>query len=161
MLKAKLSDAVNSAATESEAPKSETPVTVAPEQSNPSDDSDDEPAALESESEGDADAPKKPDAEKSLADFRSAFGHSEGSVFFVDNTPFVNACQSTMQSQAATIAEQAKQIAELTALNQTMAQGIHGELDPLQLGGEDETSRATQQDGVGAFAASLKLPMKK
>lgn len=125
-------------------------------------DDDDEPDASASGSNtGDGPAPAAPAAaatapaaEKTLADFRSAFGHETGSVFFADGTSFVDACVAHMDTQAKIIAAQAEQLATLQGHAEDLAATAHGREEPLSLHGDADDNIASH-DGVGTFAAGL------
>lgn len=184
MTKPKLSDAVKPGANagdtpapaagkpETSAAATDTPKTPQGDKGGDDDSDDDEPAASGSGSDtpdgpapaGSAaaatDSEDSEPAAKNLEDFRAAFGHEQGSVYYSDQTPFVDACVSHMEAQAKTIDTQATQIATLTGQAKDLASTAHGADEPLALNGEGDDTNATQ-DGVGAFAAGLSFKGKK
>lgn len=141
-----------------DAPRSATAGEADPEDSI-DDDDDATPAAAAGDDKpdsgaGGAAADAKPaEQAKSLADFRAAFGHEQGSVFFADQVSYVDACTKHMATQAATIASQAKEIAELKKTNTTLASQLKGEDEPL-LTGPKGTGTSKGGDAVSEFAAS-------
>lgn len=132
-------------------------------ESSDDDDDDSDPASAATltppPDAGNSPAAVTPAADKSLADYRSAFGHQQGSVYFADGTSFVDACVGHMATQATTIADQQKQIDDLTSLNKQLAARYAGADEPVQLG-ETDSTEAAGEDGVSRFASSLKIPGK-
>lgn len=181
MPKPKLSDAVHSNNTSSK-PKSDTAAespesakdpggdgnaSDAPESSSDSDDDepesssgdDPEPAAGNQQPvAGKPDSDNSPSAgEKTLADFRSAFGHEQGSVFFADQTPFVDACVAHIGAQSEQLEALQKENQQLRATAAQLGKQVHGEADPVETNGGDDVVQQ-QADGLSAYAAGLKLP---
>ncbi|GAB5444361.1 MAG: hypothetical protein Fues2KO_47100 [Fuerstiella sp.] len=178
MPKPKLSDAVTNEndAAETEASASEqqqaSEAAASPEAGTAAgDDSTPESEATEaagdpsdsSEAEASADesaATAEPEASaKTLADFRAAFGHEQGSVFFADQTPFEDACTAHMQTQAETIAAQQKQIDDLKQQNTELAQQVMGEADPVDTAAGETT--AAGSDEVSSFAEAQRKKLQK
>lgn len=90
---------------------------------------------------------------KTLADYRAAFGHAEGTLYFAEQTSFLDAGTKHMAAQAATNAAQAAKIAELQKTNTTLANQLKGEAEPLATGPQGKgTSKGV--DAVAEFAAS-------
>ena len=153
-----------------DAPRSATADDADPDDSADDDDSAGDPAASASDSnKPDGKAPAAgaaapaavttdSTAPKSLADFRSAFGHELGSVFFADAVPFVDACVKHMATQQTTITAQAAKIAELSATGTSLADQLKGETDPIVTG--DKGDAAATADPVGSFAASAEKRLK-
>jgi hypothetical protein len=98
---------------------------------------------------------------KTLADFRSAFGLEQGSVFFSDQVPFVDACVKHMATQAATITAQATEIAALKKTGTELAAKLKGEDEPLSTGPKGSTTPATGDAAVSDFAKSVEARLKK
>jgi hypothetical protein len=98
---------------------------------------------------------------KTLADFRSAFGHEQGSVFFADQVPFVDACVKHMASQAATITAQTAEIAALKKTGTELAAKLKGEAEPLATGPTGDKTPATGDAAVSDFAKSVEARLAK
>lgn len=133
-----------------------------------SSESDDEPAdeAEPDDTAGDPEPESESNAvevsaEKTLDDFRAAFGREQGSVFFADQTPFVDACVAHMETLNATIKAQSEEIEQLKAQNADLAKEVHGEADPLdiqssELSSEQKTRAENMGDAKAAYAEGLK-----
>lgn len=95
---------------------------------------------------------------KSLADFRSAFGHEQGSIFYADQVSYTDACTTHMATQLATITSQAAEIAELKKTSTAYAAQLKGETEPL-LTGPKGSGASQGGDSVSEFAASAEQRM--
>jgi virulence-associated protein VapD len=155
MPKPKLSDAVTNEndAAETEASASEQQQ-ASEAAGDPSDSSEVEASADESAATAEPEA-----GSKTLADFRAAFGHEQGSVFFADQTPFEDACTAHMQTQAETIAAQQKQIDDLKQQNTELAKQVMGEADPVDTAAGETT--AAGSDEVSSFAEAQRKKLQK
>jgi hypothetical protein len=140
--------------TETEAPATET--TPEPETEPAADDAEETPAT-ETEAKAVATTP----GAKTLADFRSAFGHEQGSVFFADQVPFVDACVKHMATQASTITAQATEIAALKKTGTDLAAKLKGEAEPLATGPKGDKAPATGDAAVSDFAKSVEARLAK
>lgn len=92
--------------------------------------------------------------EKTVADFRSAFGTEQGSVYFTDGLSFSDACVKHMAAQQSAIEALQKQNAELKAQVGQLAKGVLGEAEPVRTGSSDDT-KATNEKGAAAYATTL------
>jgi hypothetical protein len=97
---------------------------------------------------------------RTLADFRSAFGHEQGSVFFADQVPFVDACVKHMTAQAATITAQATEITALKKTGTELAAKLKGEDEPV-VTGQHGNGSGSGADPISSFAASAEQRMNK
>lgn len=174
MTKPKLSDAIKSSATTQETvDQSVTEQVIGSADATPVE-GDAEADGDDSEAEESADDSPESDAaastevvsdpagsSKTVADFRAAFGHEQGSVFFVDGVSFEDACTTHMVTLNAKITSQAEEIAALKAVNADLAKEIHGERDPLELGAEEISAEQKDRsekigDAKAAYAEGLK-----
>lgn len=148
--------AATETATEPEKTETSTETTTETE-TEPAGDDADEPPATETEATTVTTTP----GAKTLADFRSAFGHEQGSVFFADQVPFVDACVKHMATQTATITAQAAEIAALKKTGTELAAKLKGEAEPLATGPTGDKTPATGDAAVSDFAKSVEARLTK
>jgi len=128
-------------------------------------DGDEQPAADDADS-GDEKpaATKSAPARKSLADFRAAFGHVEGSVFFADGVSFSDAQATHSAAQAKQIDDLKAANAALTATIAPLAKMVHGEEEPVLTGDGSKKNSASASalgsDALADFASGMKMPSK-
>ena len=100
--------------------------------------------------------------ERTLEDFRAAFGKEQGSVYFADGVAFADACVEHMAAQQKEIDELKAQNAELTEQNAALAKQVLGESEPVHTGGnggrtvDAKAANRTGSEGKAAYAAHLK-----
>lgn len=116
------------------------------------------------EAGGSSDGAAAAPAAKTLADYRAAFGHEQGSVLYADQVPFLDACVKHIEGLNGRISDLQATNEKLTQQNTLLASQIHGETTPVETGAETGADpkttrlRETRGDARGEFAASLKLP---
>lgn len=98
---------------------------------------------------------------KTLADFRSVFGHELGSVYWADQVDFTDACVKEIARQSTVIKTQGEQIISLEARVKDMTSKLAGEEDPLSTGPKGGTSSANEADPVSSFAAAAQERLEK
>ena len=90
---------------------------------------------------------------KTVADFRAAFGHEAGSVFFVDGIAFEDACVAHMATQAEILKALQTENTELKATAARLGREVLGEADPVITGGKESKADPTSVNRIGQGAA--------
>lgn len=149
------------AATETATEPEKTETTTETETVTETESADDSSGETETATETEANTVTTTPGAKTLADFRSAFGLEQGSVFFADQVPFVDACVKHMTAQAATITAQATEIAALKKTGTELASKLKGEDEPLGTGPKAGKAPATGDAAVSDFAKSVEARLAK
>lgn len=96
---------------------------------------------------------------KTLADYKAAFGDVQGCVYFAEGMDFASAC-------AKHIAVQGKQITDLKAANETLttqvkslAKEVGGNAEPLKTG--SETAKGGEKSQIDQYASLLESKLAK
>jgi hypothetical protein len=106
-------------------------------------------------------APAATGGTKSLADYRSAFGHEQGSVYFADGVDFTGACVSHIAVQGKAIADLQAENTQLKSTNKTLVKEVGGVADPIVTGSGDGTAKTGTGSKVDEYANVLESKLEK
>ena len=120
-----------------------------------------EEAPEPTEKQAEQPAASQPVTNPALAQYTSAFGETQGCVFFANGVSFADACTQHMASQAATITAQAAEIAALKKTGIDLASKLKGEDEPLATGPQGTKAPATGDAAVSDFAKSVGARLAK
>jgi|GEM_PF-5185701 len=115
--------------------------------------------AQSADAKTDAKADATANAPKTLADYKAAFGDTQGCVYFAEGLAFSDACVKHMAQQAKEITDLKSEIATLKTQSAALAKEVAGEAEPVKVG--NETARSTLGGSLSQYEAVLEAKIAK
>jgi hypothetical protein len=98
-------------------------------------------------------------ADKPLAAYKTAFGDTQGCVYFAEGIAFADACAKHIEVQGKQITDLKASNDTLTAQAATLAKEVLGTAEPLKTGAENAKTGA--KSGIDEYASLLESKIEK